>query len=387
MKQPLLGMCVALSLLAACGGATTPASTAPTTPSPASVAASQSVSAKPAASTAAAPVSASAKPAASASASGAAGPQQTSQQIAPAKSGSINLALVGGSPSATPLYIALENKLFDKYNVPLQLIIMTAPAAMASLISSEVQVSMDGGALVSADTTAQKLAFAGALQNGFNQFVAYTKPSIKSLSDLKGKTLAVGTPASAATAAFALMVKSAGLDPKNDIKWVYAGTPAAEWAALQTGQVDGATLVWPFDGQAKQAGFNLVGDGKQMKLAGASLTIGVQREWTTKNGPLLQNFFKAVTEASYLANTDKAKAEAAVSKRLNVTDQAQLDAAFERFAGTYPVPSYMTKDAVQEAITDDPNPANKQRKPEEYLENSTLDALVASGFTKQFEKK
>jgi ABC-type nitrate/sulfonate/bicarbonate transport system substrate-binding protein len=262
---------------------------------------------------------------------------------------------------------------------------MTAPPAMAALISGDVQVAMDGGALVSADVTAQKLAFVGALQNGFNQFVMYVKPSINSLADLKGKTIAVGTPASAATITAELMAKSAGVD-KNDIKWIYAGTPAAEWAALQQGQVDGATLVWPFDMQARAANFKLLADGKQMKLAGASLNMGVQREWAKNNGPVLQNFLKAVTEAAYLANTDKEKAESAVSKRLNVTDQAQLDEAFNRFAGTYPVPPYITKEAVEEAIRDDPNPGNKQRKPEDFIENGPLDALVASGFTKQFEK-
>jgi ABC-type nitrate/sulfonate/bicarbonate transport system substrate-binding protein len=246
---------------------------------------------------------------------------------------------------------------------------------------------MEGGALVSADTTAQKLAFIGAVENGFNQFVAYTKPDIKSLSDLKGKTLAVGSPASAASIVFELMVKSAGLDPKKDVKWIYAGTPAAEWAALLQGQVDGATLVWPFDIQAKEKGFNLIADGKQMKIAGASLTVGAQRDWLKNNGPLAQNFLKALTESSYLSNTDKAKAEGAISKRLNVTDQSQLDAAFERFSGTYAVPPYITKEAVQEAITDDPNPANKQRKPEDYIDNAPLDALVASGFTKQFAAK
>ena len=374
------GICL---LLTACGGAASvPALSTPASPS-ASAATASSAAAKPASST---PASASAKPAANAS-DKPVGPAVSSQPITAAKPGTINLALVGGSPSATPIYVGLENKIFEKYNAPVQLIIMTAPAAMAALIGGDVQVAMEGGALVSADTTAQKLAFIGAVENGFNQFVAYTKPDIKSLSDLKGKTLAVGSPASAASIVFELMVKSAGLDPKKDVKWIYAGTPAAEWAALLQGQVDGATLVWPFDIQAKEKGFNLIGDGKQMKIAGASLTVGAQRDWLKNNGPLAQNFLKALTESSYLSNTDKAKAEGAISKRLNVTDQSQLDAAFERFSGTYAVPPYITKEAVQEAITDDPNPANKQRKPEDYIDNAPLDALVASGFTKQFAAK
>jgi NitT/TauT family transport system substrate-binding protein len=388
-KQSAIGPFISLAfLLTACGGgAAAPASV------PAAAAAS-AVSAAPAgASTAAKPAAsgaaASAKPAASEAAasakpSGEVGPNLSSQPIPATKPGTINLALVGGSPSAGPIYVGLENQIFEKYNAPVQLIIMTAPAAMAALIGGDVQIAMEGGALVSADTTAQNLAFIGAVENGFNQFVAYGKPNIKSLADFKGKTMAVGTPASAASVVAELMVKSAGLDPKNDVKWIYAGTPAAEWASLQQGAVDGATLVWPFDIQAQQAGFNLVGDGKQMKVAGASLTIGAQRSWVKNNSTLVQNFLKALTEASYIANTDKAKTEAALSKRLNVTDQAQLDAAFARFAGTYAVPPYITKDAVQEAITDDPSPANKQRKPEDYILNDPLDAVVASGFTKQF---
>jgi ABC-type nitrate/sulfonate/bicarbonate transport system substrate-binding protein len=384
----LIGMA---TLLAACGGSSSspaapPASSAP---APASAAAAKpntasapaasagSASAKPAASTG---TSSAAKPAASASASASA------SAVPPPKAGTITVGVVGGSPSFTPIYVGLENKIFEKYNAPLQLVVMTAPPAMAALLSGEVQIAMDGGALVSADTAATKLAFVAALQNGFNQFVAYTKPSIKSLSDLKGKTLAVGTPASAATIAFELMVKSAGLDPKSDVKWIYAGTPAAEWAALQNGQVDGATLTWPFYMQAKQQGFVVVGDGKEMKLAGASLTLGVQRDWVKNNGPLLEGFLKALTESAYLANTDKAKVTAAIGKRLDVTDQAQLDESFARFSGTFPVPPYITKEAVQEAITDDPNPANKQRKAEDYIDNAPLDALVASGFTKQFAK-
>ena len=50
------------------------------------------------------------------------------------------------------------------------------------------------------------------------------------------------------------------------------------------------------------------------------------------------------------------------------------------------MPPYITTEAVQEAITDSPNPAVKQRKPEDYIDNAPLDAIVASGFTKQFAK-
>src|SRR5207248_893262 len=132
------------------------------------------------------------------------------------------------------------------------------PASAAAFASAKPAASAAAAASAKpAASAAAKPAEGGAVGPAVSsQPIAAAKPNIKSLSELKGKTLAVGTPASAASITFELMVKSAGLDPKNDIKWVYAGTPAAEWAALDTGQVDGATLVWPFDMLARQKGFN-----------------------------------------------------------------------------------------------------------------------------------
>jgi NitT/TauT family transport system substrate-binding protein len=367
MTKAALTVAAISLLLSACGGAAAPASRA--------VPASAATSIKPAASAAA-----SAKPAASGSAAASAVP------IPAPKPGTITVAVVGGSPSFTPFYVGVDSGLFDKYGAPIQLVLMQgAPPAMAAILTGEVQVAMEGGALVGADITGQKLAFIGALQNGFNQF--YVKPNIKSLADLKGKTLAVGSPASSATVAFETMVKSAGLNPKTDVKWIYAGTPAAEWAALSNNQVDGATLVWPYYLQAKQQGFVAIGDGKEMKIPGASLTVGVQREWVKNNPKLVDGLLRALSESVSLANNDKDKVIAATRKHFDVSDQAQLDDVWTRFSGTFPSPPYITREAVEEAITDDPNPGNKQRKPEDFIDNAPLDALVASGFTKQFEKK
>jgi ABC-type nitrate/sulfonate/bicarbonate transport system substrate-binding protein len=182
------------------------------------------------------------------------------------------------------------------------------------------------------------------------------------------------------------MLKSAGLDPKIDVKWAYLGTPAAQYAALTSGQVDAGNNAWPFNVMARQAGFKVLGDGKEMHLAGASLTLGAQRQWVASNQKLVDNFLRALSESAHIANTDKAKAQAAMQKHAlsTVNDQAFLDEAFDRFSGTFPEPPYITKEAVQEAITDEPNPAVKGHKPEDYIDNGPLDAVVASGFTQQF---
>ncbi len=293
---------------------------------------------------------------------------------------------MGSSPSFSPIWIAYDNGLFDKYGAPVNLITTTAPPAMAALLNGDVQVAMDGGAMIGADPSGAKLAFFAAQQNAFNQFGVYAKPSITSLAELKGKTVAAASPGSAATIAFELILKSAGMDPKNDVKWAYLGTPAAQWTALSSGQVDASINAWPYSYMAQQARFAKLADAKEMKIAGASNTSGAQRQWLKANPQLVEGFLKAFTEGASLANTDKARFLAAIGKHADVTDQGQLEDAWQRFSGTFPMPPYITREAVQEAIDDEPNPAVRQHKPEDYMDNGPLDALVASGFAKQFSK-
>jgi ABC-type nitrate/sulfonate/bicarbonate transport system substrate-binding protein len=371
IQSVLIVVAGAVLALAACGGTTAPASQAASS-------AFASAAAKPGT---AASVAASAKPAPSGkpAASGEAGPS-----IPAAKPGTITVAWVGASPSFAPLWIAIESGLLDKYGAPVQMVNTTAPPAMAGLLGGDVQIAIDGGAMVGADPSGQKLAFIAAQQNAFNQFEVYAKADIKSLAQLKGHTVGAASPGSAATVAFETILKSAGLDPKADVKWAYLGTPAAQWTALSNGNIDASINAFPYGVLAKQAGFNKLADAKDPPIPGASNVLGASRQWVKDHSKLVDSFLRGFTEGTYLANTDKAKFQAAVSKWTKVSDQAQLDDAWDRFHGTYPMPPYITTEAVQEAINDEPNPAVKGHKPEDYIDNAPLDALVASGFTKQF---
>ena len=299
------------------------------------------------------------------------------------KAGAINIAAVGTSPSFAPLWLGIDNGLFEKYGAPVNLITTTAPPAMAALLSGDVQIAIDGGAMLSADPSGSKLAFIAAQQNAFNQFTVYAKPAIKSLAGLKGKTVSAATPGSAATVAFEKILTSAGMAPKTDVKWVYLGTPAAQWAALTNGKVDAGINAWPYSYMAQQAGFSKLADAKQIQIAGTSNSLGASRQWLKDNPKVADGFLRGLAEGAHLANHDKAKFIAAIGKHAKVTDQGELEDAWTRFSGTYPEPPYIGQEAVQEAIDDEPNAAVRQHKPQDFIDNGPLDQVVASGFTKQ----
>lgn len=356
-------------LLASCGGA-------------ASASAPPAGSSSPAPKTSSAPA-AQASPSVAAQASASAGGSSSSSKPA-ASAGltELTIAQVGTSPSFTPIWLGIDEGLFQKHGLTLKLVSSSGSVGLAALMSSNVDIAMDGGYMVQADPGGKQLVFIGALQNAFNQFLLMAKPEYKTIKDLKGKTVAGATPASAATLALHRMLERGGLSP-DDVKWTYAQTAPAEWAALANGAVDASGVTWPFYLEGMKKGLPVLADGKKLNIPAASLTMAVQRTWLKSHHAEVQNFLKAVVEATALANTDRAKAEAAISKHLKYTDKAGLDDAFARYGGTWPNPPYITKDAVQEAIDDVPKP-QKQYTPDNYIDNGPLDELVQSGFTKAY---
>jgi len=67
-------------------------------------------------------------------------------------------------------------------------------------------------------------------------------------------------------------------------------------------------------------------------------------------------------------------------------DKTELEDAYQRYRNTFPNPPYVTKDQVLEGMANTPNPEVNQHKPEDYIDNGPLDAIVQSGFAKQFVK-
>ncbi|HLY67952.1 MAG TPA: ABC transporter substrate-binding protein, partial [Chloroflexota bacterium] len=349
----LIGLAMLLAACGGNGGAPAAPSVPPSSPAAKPSASAVASEAAPPASVASAKPAASGATAASAKPAGSAAASASAAAIPPAKPGTITIAWVGASPSFAPIWVGIESGLFDKYGAPVQMINTTAPPAMAALLAGDVQIAVDGGAMIGADPNGQKLAFIAAQQNAFNQFAVYAKPEIKSLAQLKGRTVGAASPGSAATVAFETILKSSGLDPKNDVKWAFLGTPAAQWTALSNGNVDASINAFPYTVLSEQGGFTKLADAKEMKIPGASNTLGVSRQWVKDNAKLVDAFLRGLTEAAYLANTDKSKFVPAISKWTKVTDQAQLDDAWVRFSGTFPEPPYITKEAVQEAINDE----------------------------------
>jgi NitT/TauT family transport system substrate-binding protein len=84
------------------------------------------------------------------------------------------------------------------------------------------------------------------------------RPEIKSVQELRGKTIGISTFAGGSIFAARLMGKHFGLDPDKDMKFVAVGAVESRFIRLTQGLVDAAVLAPPLDAEAKKLGFNIL---------------------------------------------------------------------------------------------------------------------------------
>lgn len=151
-----------------------------------------------------------------------------------------------------PVVIARDKGFFTAEGLEAQVTMFTSgPLLVKGLVTDQLDVGVLG--FTNAITWAAQgadLKIIGKVQEGYHALVARNDRSIKSLKDLKGKSLA--SQAAGSTADIVLkevILKSVGLTDK-DVQIMYTA-PSTALASLRAGRVDSAFLFEPYDSIAK----------------------------------------------------------------------------------------------------------------------------------------
>jgi NitT/TauT family transport system substrate-binding protein len=84
------------------------------------------------------------------------------------------------------------------------------------------------------------------------------QPELKSLKDLKGKTLGISSFSSSPDVAARMMIKQSGVDPEKEIKVLALGSDAARLTALKQRVVDVVVISPPADAQMERQGYRIL---------------------------------------------------------------------------------------------------------------------------------
>src|SRR5689334_19879659 len=100
------------------------------------------------------------------------------------------IAVSTATPHNTPLWVAKDKKIFDKYGFDVQMIFVSGGALVAQMLAAgEIQVAAGApAALINLVAGGEKVAMFLGLSNT-SPFTLVTQPNLKSAADLRGKRL------------------------------------------------------------------------------------------------------------------------------------------------------------------------------------------------------
>ncbi len=197
-----------------------------------------------------------------------------------------------------PILAAEKEGLFAKYGVAVDLIATrNSKSERAGLIDGEYQIihtAADNAVAMVELAHADAVIVAGG-DNGLNRI--FVQPDIKSLADLRGKTVVVDAPNTAYALLLYKALQAAGLN-QGDYKVRSVGGTTQRLNAMLTDKANAAAGVIGTPLRFKAAAAGLKDMGSATKGVGAYLAacVVVMRGWAKANSATLVPYLKAIIE-------------------------------------------------------------------------------------------
>jgi len=198
------------------------------------------------------------------------------------------------SASLWPLHIAIKNGYFDAANIKIDLVFAQSNASVIQQLAADSYNVAPSAGMVDPIRAIDKGAPVALVRIVIQAppYALLTKPEIKKIEDLKGKTIVIGGAKDITRIFTERMLAPHGLK-SGDYDYVFAGATSARFAALKSGAVDAALLTMPFNFFAETAGFTNLGFTfdvlPDMPFAG----MAVNRPWAEAHVDVLKRFLDA----------------------------------------------------------------------------------------------
>jgi ABC-type nitrate/sulfonate/bicarbonate transport system substrate-binding protein len=213
--------------------------------------------------------------------------------------------------------------------------------------------------------------------------------TIKSVNDLKGKTIAVTKVGNSDYFAWTALAAKQGWQT-SDFKFVNANDTQGQVTVLSRGDVQAIAVSPPNDVLAEEkGGAHLVLDEAEYHTPSQQVGMAVLQPYLNQNRAAALNVAKATVEAIHRWKTDPAFAKGVIKKYLKVDDQKYIDSGYSAYAPLFPEVPYPSKEGFAGTIEEvaGENPKVKSITPDQCIDNSLVKELEDSGFIKQIYGK
>jgi NitT/TauT family transport system substrate-binding protein len=169
----------------------------------------------------------------------------------------IRIAVANFNVSFMTAGVAAKKGYFRDEGLEPEIIGMRPPVSITALASGDIDYTTVFGSVVRAAVRGLPVRVIASFIDG-STHALIARPEFKSVKDLRGKTLGVGSYGASDDIAGRMMIKHYGVDPDKQMKVVALGPDRARFAALREGIVDVAVIAPPMDSEGRKAGFNVL---------------------------------------------------------------------------------------------------------------------------------
>jgi ABC-type nitrate/sulfonate/bicarbonate transport system substrate-binding protein len=285
---------------------------------------------------------------------------------------------LGGQAPLWAIYVAVHKGFFKAENIDLDLNFAQSGAAVTQqLTGGSLDVALSVGITdpIHAIDKGAPLALIRVVGDAA-PYVLIGKAGLKSIKDLKGKTISVGSASDITTVYFERMAAANGLK-KSDYTELPAGVAAARYAALKAGVVDAAVVLPPLNFVAEHAGFVTLGVAadyvKDLPFTG----MAVSRTWAANHQDVIKRILAATDKSVAWLKDESHRAEAVellVTAAKSTKENADKSYDFMRHIAYFAPDSRVSRKKLQNLI-------DTERQSGNVGPSLTADKLVMPGIT------
>jgi ABC-type nitrate/sulfonate/bicarbonate transport system substrate-binding protein len=304
----------------------------------------------------------------------------------------LNLSYSSISATRTPIWIAKEMGVFEKYGLNVSPIhIASGSASYSALMAGDVQIVSDtASAAVAAGARAPIVIFASS---GPIAYKLLAHPSIISIEGLRGKVVGVSFVGAGSDFLLRRLMPKLGLTPGKDVTLIPTGLGRSDLRLqlIFQGKID-ATLGTAdnvFQLGLKGQKLSVLADLTEMGVVTTGGDFAATRRFLQENRPLVKTFLMALSEAIWLGKSNKEIAFKVLRKYLKVQTPAVLESMHKNYLlGTIPAKPFPSDEAVQTALDEvgTIHPQLKEKKPRDFTDPSIVTEIDNEGFFTRLQR-
>jgi NitT/TauT family transport system substrate-binding protein len=284
---------------------------------------------------------------------------------------------LGGTMS--PAWVAQDLGLFTKHGLQHSLNYLAATTAVQAIVGGTEEIGLVGNQGIDVALEGADTVYIASTVSRF-LFRLYGEPSIQTVADLKGKTIAATQPAASTDYASRMLLRRFGLVPDKDVKILYAGSSPALLTTLKAGNAAAGLMNAPVIFQAQELGLKQILNVTELNIPFIFVGVVTTRKVLQQKPDAISRYLRGYTEAISIILRDKETAMKVMGKFMKTDNRQTLEAVYDEHAPVFQRLPLMTKEEVQAVLEVAKSPKAAQAKPEDFFDNSFLQKLEASGF-------